>query len=157
MIDYSNIYVVVKAKASLSKKWGSRSLSNGSTIFPKCNTIFTTRGEMRSISMVSRGCALQLVNSLSSHDLDFQQKVLEKMLQHKLVKPMLPTSLSNIGETKSNHLIVQSIKSSVSTHLANGRSSKHCATKELLGTLASTKFATGRKVAKNLGLDRQCQ
>jgi hypothetical protein len=75
------------------------------------------------------------------------------MLQHKLVKPMLPIYLSNIGETNNNHLIVQSIKHGVSTHLANGRSSKHCATKELLRTLASTKFACRRKVAKNLGLD----
>jgi hypothetical protein len=69
---------------------------------------------------------------------------------------MLLTYLSNIGEIKNNHLIVQSIKSGVSTHLANGCSSKHCATKELLGTLATTKNASGRKVAKNLGLDRRC-
>jgi hypothetical protein len=109
---------------------------------------------MQSVSMVSRGCVLQLFHTLSSHDLAFQRKVLERMLQHKLLKPMLPTYLSNIEETKSNHLIVQSIKSSVSTHLPNGCSSKHCATKELLGTLATTKYASGRKVAKNLGLDR---
>ncbi len=69
---------------------------------------------------------------------------------------MLPTYLSNIGEIKSNRLIVQSIKFSVSTHLANGCSSKHCAIKALLGILASTKFASGKKVAKKLGLDRQC-
>jgi hypothetical protein len=68
------------------------------------------------------------------------------MLQHKLVKPMLPTYLSNIGETKSNHLIVQSIKFGVSTHLTNGRSSKHYTTKELLRTLVTTKYASGRKV-----------
>jgi hypothetical protein len=53
-------------------------------------------------------------------------------------------------------LIVQSIKVGVFTHLANGHSSKHCATKELLGTLASTKFARGRKVVKKLGLDCRC-
>jgi hypothetical protein len=78
------------------------------------------------------------------------------MVQHKLLKPMPPTYLSKIGETKSNHLIVQSIKFGVSTHLTNGRLNKHCATKELLGTLATTKYASGRKVAKNLGLDRRC-
>jgi hypothetical protein len=93
---------------------------------------------------------------LSSHDLAFQHKVLEMMLYHKLVKPMLPTYLSNIGETKSNHLIVQNIKFGVSTHLTNRHSSKHCATKELLGTLVTTKYANGRKVAKNLGLDWRC-
>jgi hypothetical protein len=69
---------------------------------------------------------------------------------------MLPTYLSNIGETKSNHLIVQSIKFGVSTHLTNGHSSKHCTTKKLLKTLVTTKYVSGRKVAKNLGLDRQC-
>jgi hypothetical protein len=46
---------------------------------------------MRSISMVSKSCALQLVNSLFNHDLDFQRKILEKMFQHKLMKQMLPT------------------------------------------------------------------
>jgi hypothetical protein len=70
------------------------------------------------------------------------------------MKLMQPTFLSNIGETKSNHLIVQSIKFGVSTHLANGQSSKHSSIKELLGTLTSTKFASGKKVAKNLGLDQ---
>jgi hypothetical protein len=90
---------------------------------------------------------------LFSHDLAFQHKVLEMMFYHKLLKPMLPTYLSNIGETKRNHLIVQSIKLGVSTHLTNGHSNKHCATKELLRTLVTTKYANGRKVAKNLGLD----
>jgi hypothetical protein len=66
--------------------------------------------------------------------------------------PIYPT----LGKTKNNHLIVQSIKSGVSTHLTNGHSSKHCATKKLLGTLVITKYANGRKVAKNLGLDWQC-
>jgi hypothetical protein len=78
------------------------------------------------------------------------------MLQHKLVKPMLPTYLSNIGETKTNHLIVQSIKFGVSIHLTNGRLSKHCATKELLRILVTIKYASDRKVAKNLCLDWQC-
>jgi hypothetical protein len=78
------------------------------------------------------------------------------MLEHKLVKWMLPTYLSNIGKTKSNHLIIQSIKFGVSIHLTNGCSSKHHNAKELLGTLVITKYASGRKVAKNLGLDRQC-
>jgi hypothetical protein len=78
------------------------------------------------------------------------------MLHHKPMKPMLPTYLSNIGETKNNHLIVQSIKSGVSIHITNGCSSKHLATKELLRTLATTKYASGRKVANNLGLDRRC-
>jgi hypothetical protein len=87
---------------------------------------------------------------LSSHDLAFQHKVLEMMFYHKLVKPMPPTYLSNIGETKSNHLIVQSIKSSVSIHLTNGRSSKHCATKELLETLATTNMQMVRRLPKTL-------
>ncbi len=99
----------------------------------ECNAIVTSRGEMQLVSMVSRGCSLQLVHMLSSHDLAFQQKVLERMLQHKMVKPRLPTYLSNIGETNSNHLIVQSIKSGVSIHITNGCSSKHCATKKYQG------------------------
>jgi hypothetical protein len=151
MIDYNNIYVPAK-ETDPSKKHNLRSLFNGSTNILKCSVV-TTKGQMRSVSMVSRGCALQLLHMLSSHDLDFQYKVFERMLQHKLAKPMVPTYLSNIRETKSNHLIVQSIKSNVSIHLVSGHSNKHCATKLLLGTSATTKYASGRKVAKNLGLD----
>jgi len=139
MIDYSNIYATTK-EIGPSKKHGSRSLYNGSTNTLECNAIVTIKGEMQSVSMVSRSCVLQLVHTLSNHDLDFQHKVFERMLQHKLVKPILPTYLSNIGETKSNHLIVQSIKFGVSTHLANGHSSKDCTTKELLGILVITKY-----------------
>jgi hypothetical protein len=46
MIDYSNIYVAGKAKVSPSKKWGSRSLFNGSINIPKSSTILTARREM---------------------------------------------------------------------------------------------------------------
>jgi len=87
---------------------------------------------------------------LSSHDMAFRHKVLEMMLYHKLVKPMPPICLSNIGETKSNHLIVQSIKSGVSIHLTNGCSNKHCATKELLGTLATTNMQMVGRLPKTL-------
>jgi hypothetical protein len=79
MIDYNNIYAATK-KIGPSKKHSSRSLSNGSTNTPKCNVVVIARGEMLLVSMVSRGCVLQLVHTLFSHDLAFQHKVLERML-----------------------------------------------------------------------------
>jgi hypothetical protein len=58
------------------------------------------------------------------------------------VKPMLPSFLSNIGESKHTHLIVESIKNGVSTHLANRHMTKHTTTRELIGTLTSTKHVS---------------
>jgi hypothetical protein len=43
MIDYSNIYGAVK-EIGLSKKHGSRSLSNGSTNILKCNVLLLLGG-----------------------------------------------------------------------------------------------------------------
>jgi len=49
---------------------------------------------------------------------------------------------------------VENIKTRVSTHLANGRTTKHSTTRGLIGTLTFTRFISGRIVAKHLGLDR---
>jgi len=73
-----------------------------------------------------------------------------------MMKSMMPIFLSNLVETKNHHLIVESIKNGISIHIALGRTTKHVAAKELLGTLAFCKHASGRKVAKHLGLDRRC-
>ncbi len=76
--------------------------------------------------------------------------MVEKIFQRKFVRPMLPKFMSNIREPKNNHLIVESIKFGVSKHIANGHITKHCAPRELIiRTLASTKYASGRTVAKN--------
>jgi hypothetical protein len=71
MNDYSDIYVATK-ETSPSKKHGSRSLSNGSTNTLQCSTVVIAKGEMRLVSMVSKGCALQLVYTFFNHDLTFQ-------------------------------------------------------------------------------------
>lgn len=71
MIDYSNICVLAK-ETGPSKKHDSRSLSNGSTNILECSVVVIAKGQMRLVSMVSRGCALQLLHTLSNHDLDFQ-------------------------------------------------------------------------------------
>ncbi len=49
---------------------------------------------------------------------------------------------------------MESIKTGVSTHLANGRTTKHFAARELIGTISSTSLASGRTIAKHLGLDK---
>jgi hypothetical protein len=87
--------------------------------------------------------------------------VVENIFQHKLMKAMLSTFMSNLLETKHNHLIFENIKTRVSTHLANGYIPKHIAVKELLGTLVIItlvviKHASGRMVAKNLKLFIKC-
>jgi len=51
---------------------------------------------------------------------------------------------------------VESIKTGVSTHLASGHTTKHFAIRELIGTLTSTRLASGKTIAKHLGLDRCC-
>jgi len=77
------------------------------------------------------------------------------------MKAMLSTFMSNLLETKHNHLLFENIKTRVSTHLANGYIPKHIAVKELLGTLVIItlvviKHASGRMVAKNLKLFIKC-
>lgn len=72
------------------------------------------------------------------------------------MKAMLSTFMSNLLETKHNHLIFENIKIRVSTHLTNGYIPKHIATKELLSTLAIIKHPSGRTVAKNLKLSIKC-
>jgi hypothetical protein len=64
--------------------------------------------------------------------------------------------MSNLGETEQSHLIVESIKTGVSTHLASGHTTKNFAIGELIGTLTSTRLASGKTIAKQLGLDRCC-
>jgi len=63
--------------------------------------------------------------------------------------------MSNLGETKQSHVIVESIKTRVSTHLANGHTTKHVVARELIGTVAFIRVASGKIIAKHLGLDRR--
>jgi hypothetical protein len=51
---------------------------------------------------------------------------------------------------------MESIKTRVSTHLANGDTTKHSTARELIGTLAFTRLASGKIVAKHLGFDKHC-
>jgi hypothetical protein len=51
---------------------------------------------------------------------------------------------------------VEIIKTGVSTHLANGRTTKHFTTRELIGTLTFIRLVSGIIIAKHLGLDRCC-
>jgi hypothetical protein len=62
----------------------------------------------------------------------------------------------DIAKMKRNHQIVESIKFGVYAHLAHGKTNKHNATREILGTLAPTQAMNDRKVVKHLGLDRKC-
>jgi hypothetical protein len=130
--------------------------TNSTTNNASSNNITTSKGETRSIAMVARNFVFQLIKDLWGYDVAFQQKVVEKIFGHELMKLMLPNYLKSMVDTKDNHIIVQSIKFGVAIHLANGKTFKQVATKELLGTLASTKRATSRKVTKQLGFDRRC-
>ncbi len=109
---------------------------------------YTTKGARQSIAMLARNYALKLVADLHGYEVEVQQQVIEKMFRHDLVKPMLPSFLSNIGESKHIHLIVESIKNGVFMHLANGHTTKHTIAREFIGTLASTRHASGIIVAK---------
>ncbi len=62
--------------------------------------------------------------------------------------------MSNLGEIEQSHIIMESIKTRVSTHLANGCTTKHSAARELIGTIASTRLASGRTIVNHLGFDR---
>ncbi len=74
---------------------------------------------------------------------------------------MLQKKLSNLVETKHNDLLVEAIKSRVSTHITSNYIIKHNVAREFLGTLVTTtlvfsKDASAKIVAKNLGLSRKC-
>jgi hypothetical protein len=55
----------------------------------------------------------------------FQQKVVEKMFVHHVMKQLMPKCLSNLQDSINNKLIVDSIKDGVSTHVAGGHITKH--------------------------------
>ncbi len=71
---------------------------------------YITKGETRSVIMMARIFSLYLVHDLWGYDVEFQQKVVEKIFWHKMMKLMMLTFLSNLVKTKNNHLIVESIK-----------------------------------------------
>jgi hypothetical protein len=76
------------------------------------------------------------------------------MFGHELMKPMLPTFLSNLVKTKHNHLIVEVIKFGISRHITSDRTIKHNVAKEFLGTLVTitlvcNKDESAKMVAKN--------
>jgi hypothetical protein len=62
--------------------------------------------------MLARNALLHLVCDLFGYELGVQQKVIEKMFGHELMKPMLPIFLSNLIETKNNNLIKLLLKPS---------------------------------------------
>jgi hypothetical protein len=64
------------------------------------------------------------MNSLQGYNVEFQQNVVENMLARDVMKPLLPTYLSNIKITKHNHFIVESIKDGVFADSV-GRRTKH--------------------------------
>jgi predicted transcriptional regulator YheO len=83
------------------------------------------------------------------------------MFRHELMKPMLQKNLSNLVETKHNDLLVEAIKSKISTHITSSYTIKHNLAREFMGTLVTTtlvfsKDASAKMVAKNLGLSRKC-
>jgi hypothetical protein len=92
---------------------------------------------------------------LCGYELEIHQQV-GKLFRHEILKLLLPSFMSNLGEIEQSHLIMESIKTRVSTHLVNGRTTKHFAAREFISTLSSTRLASGRIVAKNLRLDRHC-
>lgn len=77
--------------------------------------------------MVAINFVFQLIKDLWGYDVAFQQRVVDKIFGHELMKPMLPNYLKNMANTKYNHFIVQSIKSGVAIHLANGKTFKQVA------------------------------
>jgi hypothetical protein len=48
------------------------------------------------------------------------------------------------------------MKDGVSAHMVGGHTTKHDVAKELLSTLATSTWTSGRKVAQHLGLSRRC-
>ncbi len=128
---------------------------NGSTNSFSCNISYINRGDKRNISMLSKECVLTLVNQLCGYEVEYKKKVVEKMFGHELLRPMLPTFLLDVVRMKKNHQIVESIKSKMSTHLAQGKNNKHSATRELLVTLAFTESTRNKKIIKCLCLDRR--
>ncbi len=130
--------------------------STYSTSSVECHLVRTNNGETQFISMKAQSCALQLANSLQGYDMRSQQKVVEKMFVHDVMKPFMPKCFSNLQDSINNQLIIESIKDSVFAHLAGGHTTKHATTKELLGTLVASPWTNGRKVAQHLGLFRRC-
>jgi hypothetical protein len=111
--------------------------------------------------MLVKNAVLHLVCDLFNYELGVQQKVIEKMFGHELMKPMLPTFLSNLVETKHNHLIDEVIKYGISTHITSGRTTKHNVAKEFLRTLVTITLgfsmnASARMMAKKIRLSRKC-
>ncbi len=90
------------------------------------------------ISMKARSCALQLLDSLHGYDVGFQQKVVEKMFVHDVMRPLMPKCLSNLQDSINNQLIVESIKDGVLTHMAGGCTAKHVVAKKLLSILVAS-------------------
>jgi hypothetical protein len=97
------------------------------------NNITTSKGDICSVAMVAINFVFQLIKDLWGYDVAFQQRVVDKIFGHELMKPMLPNYLKNMANTKYNHLIVQSIKYGVAIHLANGKTFKQVAALEVLG------------------------
>jgi isochorismate hydrolase len=83
------------------------------------------------------------------------------MFGHEFMKPMLSTFFSNLVKTKHNRLIVDIIKSGISTHITSSCTTKDNVAREFLHTLVTitlgfSKNASARMVAKKIRLSRKC-
>ncbi len=78
------------------------SKSTYSTSSVECHLIRTNNGETQFISMKAQSCALQLANSLQGYDVGSQQKVVEKMFVHDVMKPSMPKCLPNLQDSINN-------------------------------------------------------
>ncbi len=67
--------------------------STYSTSSVECHLICTNNGETQFISMKAWSCALQLANSLQGYDVGSQQKVVENMFVHDVMKPFMPKNV----------------------------------------------------------------
>jgi hypothetical protein len=87
----------------------SRSIGSTSSVNQKSNNIpsYITRGETHATTILVKSSVLQLVNDLWGYEVEFQQKVVEKIFGNELMKPMLPNFLSNLAETKHDHLLLK--------------------------------------------------
>ncbi len=53
-----------------------------------------------SIAILAKNHALQLVQDLHGYELEIQQQVVGKFFRHEIMKPLLPSFMSNLGETE---------------------------------------------------------
>ncbi len=78
------------------------SRSTQSTSSDNFHLIQTNKGETCLVSIIAWSFVLQLTSSLQGYKVEFQQKMVEKMFIHDVMKPLLPTYLSNVQDAKKS-------------------------------------------------------